>query len=49
MSVVRDLELETRMSTGVVLTVPMHLRYDLVAEVHGVSLDRLYAHWELPG
>jgi hypothetical protein len=48
MTVVRDLDLATRMSTGVVLTVPMHLRYDLVAAAHGVSVERLYAHWELP-
>ncbi|AHK28446.1 hypothetical protein OPAG_02834 [Rhodococcus opacus PD630] len=48
MSVVRDLDLETRMSTGVVLTVPMHLRYDLVAESGVVAVDALYAHWELP-
>ncbi|MEN0136028.1 MAG: ketosteroid isomerase family protein [Rhodococcus sp. (in: high G+C Gram-positive bacteria)] len=49
MSVVRDLDLETRMSTGVVLTVPMHLRYDLVAGPAGVAVGGLYAHWELPG
>jgi hypothetical protein len=48
MSVVRDLDLETRMSTGVVLTVPMHLRYDLVVESGVVAVDGLYAHWELP-
>ena len=47
MTVVRDLDLETRMSTGVVLTVPMHLRYDLVAESGVVAVDGLYAHWEL--
>lgn len=48
MTVWRDLEVETRMSTGLHLRVPMHLRYDLV-EAHGVlKIQRLCAHWELP-
>lgn len=48
MSVVRDLGVETTMPTGVTLTVPMHLRYDLVEEGGVLKIRRLYAHWELP-
>lgn len=48
MSVVRDLAIETTMPTGVTLTVPMHLRYDLVEEAGALKIRRLYAHWELP-
>lgn len=47
MSVVRDLSLETIMSTGAVLNVPMHLRYDLVEEDGVLKISRLAAHWEL--
>lgn len=47
-SVMRDLTIETRMSTGAVLQVPMHLRYDLVDENGALKIRRLYAHWELP-
>ena len=48
MSVMRDLTIETTMPTGVVLNVPMHLRYDLVEEGGALKIRRLYAHWELP-
>jgi hypothetical protein len=47
MSVMRDLTIETVMSTGVKLHVPMHLRYDLVDEAGQLKIQRLYAHWEL--
>lgn len=47
-TVVRDLTVVTEMSTGVVLQVPMHLRYDLVEEGGALAIHRLYAHWELP-
>ena len=47
MSVMRDLTIETVMSTGVKLHVPMHLRYDLVEESGQLKIHRLYAHWEL--
>lgn len=47
MSVVRDLSLETIMSTGATLNVPMHLRYDLVEENEVLKIQRLEAHWEL--
>ncbi|KAA0023486.1 nuclear transport factor 2 family protein [Antrihabitans cavernicola] len=48
MSVVRDLTVVTKMSTGAVLEVPMHLRYDVVEEGGALAIHRLYAHWELP-
>jgi hypothetical protein len=48
MTVMRDLTVQTGMSTGVTLNVPMHLRYDLVDEGGVLRIRRLYAHWELP-
>lgn len=48
MSVMRDLGIQTTMSTGVTLKVPMHLRYDLVEEGGALKIRRLHAHWELP-
>ena len=47
MSVMRDLDILSVMASGVRLTVPMHLRYDLVAEDGALKIRRLYAHWEL--
>jgi hypothetical protein len=47
MTVVRDLTIETIMSTGVKMMVPMHLRYDIVEEAGRLKIQRLYAHWEL--
>ncbi len=47
MSVVRDLSLETIMSNGATLNVPMHIRYDLVDEAGELEIARLAAHWEL--
>ena len=46
-SVVRDLLIRTTMSTGATVTVPMHLRYDLVEEHGAWKIIRLAAHWEL--
>ncbi|MFD4438285.1 nuclear transport factor 2 family protein [Nocardia sp. NPDC058519] len=46
-TVVRDLNIETTMSTGATVTVPMHLRYDLVGTDGGWRIARLAAHWEL--
>lgn len=43
-TVVRDLSIEITMSTGVTVLVPMHLRYDLTADLR---IARLAAHWEL--
>jgi len=48
MTVWRDLEVETRMSTGLRMQVPMHLRYDLVEQGGALKIQRLRAHWELP-
>lgn len=45
--VLRDLTIETTMSTGATVRVPMHLRYDLVATDDGWKIARLAAHWEL--
>lgn len=47
MSVMRDLDILSVMASGVRITVPMHLRYDLVAEDGALKIRRLYAHWEL--
>ncbi len=47
-TVYRDLSIETTMSTGVTLRVPMHLRYDLEQVGGDWRIARLYAHWELP-
>lgn len=46
-TVVRDLHIETTMSTGATVSVPMHLRYDLIATDGGWRIARLAAHWEL--
>jgi hypothetical protein len=47
MSVMRDLDLLSVMSSGLRINVPMHLRYDLVDEGGALKIRRLYAHWEL--
>ena len=47
MSVMRDLNIISVMSTGLRVTVPMHLRYDLIDEGGALKIRRLYAHWEL--
>jgi hypothetical protein len=49
MTVMRDLDINTVMSTGAKLSVPMHLRYELVEEDGALRIRRIYAHWELPG
>ncbi|MFE7797811.1 nuclear transport factor 2 family protein [Nocardia sp. NPDC057440] len=46
-TVVRDLLIETTMSTGATVAVPMHLRYDLAEEDGVWKIARLAAHWEL--
>ncbi|MFJ1461230.1 nuclear transport factor 2 family protein [Nocardia sp. N2S4-5] len=48
MTVYRDLAIETTMSTGVTLRVPMHLRYDLTRTGGELRIRELHAHWELP-
>lgn len=47
MWVMRDLSIRSVMATGLMLDVPMHLRYQLVEE-NGLKVRRIYAHWELP-
>lgn len=45
-TVVRDLELEVRMSPAVVMRIPAILRYDVDPQRQVIT--RLQAHWELP-
>jgi len=45
-TVVRDLELEVRMSADLVMRIPAYLRYDV--DVEAMKIARLQAHWELP-
>ncbi|MGV9679815.1 nuclear transport factor 2 family protein [Nocardia sp. NPDC003482] len=47
-TVFRDLSIAITMSTGVTLTVPMHLRYDLSRVAGEWRIAGLRAHWELP-
>lgn len=46
-AVVRDLDIEIRMSPKVSVRVPMHLLYELTTEGGEVRIKRLAAHWEL--
>lgn len=48
MTVVRDLQVTTVMSTGATLRIPMHLRYVADDTAGQLKIARLYAHWELP-
>ncbi len=44
----RDVTIHTRMATGLALSVPAHLRYQLTTTADGaLRIHRLYAHWEL--
>lgn len=45
----RDLTIETTMSTGATVFVPMHLRYRLVERDGVWKIAHLAAHWELAG
>ncbi|WP_422746653.1 nuclear transport factor 2 family protein [Mycobacterium sp. WMMD1722] len=47
-TVVRDLELEVRMSDAVSMRIPAVLRYDLVPTGSDLKITRLQAFWELP-
>ncbi len=47
LAVARDVTIETRMSTGVVLRTPAHLVYELTHEDGGLRIRRLAAHWEV--
>lgn len=46
-AVVRDLDIEIRMSAKVSVRVPMHLLYELTSEGGELRIKRLAAHWEL--
>ena len=46
-TVIRDLIIETTMSTGLKVDVPTHIRYELVEEDGELKVHRLFAHWEL--
>ncbi|MBI5500094.1 MAG: nuclear transport factor 2 family protein [Deltaproteobacteria bacterium] len=46
--VARDVLIHTRLSTGLELTVPSHLLYQLAGEAGALRIGRLAAHWELP-
>lgn len=46
-TVIRDLIIQTTMSTGLKVDVPTHIRYELVEEGGQLKVHRLYAHWEL--
>lgn len=48
-TVVRDLELEVRMSDAVTMRIPAVLRYDLAPTGSDLKITRLQAFWELPG
>jgi hypothetical protein len=47
-TVVRDLELEVRMSGAVTMRIPAVLRYDLAQAGAELKITRLQAFWELP-
>lgn len=46
-SVVRDVSIVTVMPTGLTVSVPTHIRYELTESPQGPRIQRLYAHWEL--
>jgi hypothetical protein len=47
-TVIRDLTLEVRMGTSVVMNIPAYLRYDLASLDGQLRIARLQAFWELP-
>ena len=47
--VVRDVNIEIKSSTGMVLQVPTHILYELCEENGKLKVARLAAHWELLG
>lgn len=46
-TVVRDLVINTTMSTGLQVAVPTHIRYELAETPAGLKIQRLSAHWQL--
>jgi len=47
-SVIRDLTLEIDMGSGIAMTIPTILRYDVRADENPWQIKRLRAYWELP-
>jgi len=47
-TILRDLTIEIRMSTGATVRVPMHLRYRMVTVDGELKIAHLAAYWELP-
>ena len=47
-TVIRDVGIETTLSSGIVMVVPVHLMYELKEENGALKIGRLAAHWELP-
>jgi hypothetical protein len=47
-TVIRDLELEVRMASGLTMRIPAYLRYDLKHEHGELKIAELCAFWELP-
>ncbi|ROS00136.1 hypothetical protein EDC56_2772 [Sinobacterium caligoides] len=45
--VIRDVDITTVMSSGLVVVVPTHLRYKVIEEQGEAKIKRLAAHWEL--
>ena len=45
--VVRDVTIVTTLATGLQVTTPAHLRYELVARDGALKVERMAAHWEL--
>jgi hypothetical protein len=45
--VVRDVDVVTTLATGIVVTTPAHLRYELVERDGALTIERMAAHWEV--
>lgn len=46
-TVLRDVTIQTTLSTGLVIDVPTHIRYELVEQDGGLKVEALHAYWEL--
>jgi SnoaL-like domain len=47
-TVIRDLELEVGMASGLTMRIPAYLRYDVADDRDELKIAALYAFWELP-
>ncbi|HEX2285840.1 MAG TPA: nuclear transport factor 2 family protein [Mycobacterium sp.] len=47
-TVIRDLELEVGMASGLTMRIPAYLRYDVAADAGELKIAALQAFWELP-